>query len=96
MHLVLHIAQVLAWFPLSLMCLSDNCATSSEMFGVGFQWNVLFLLVKCSCQRPRAVFPAQFSCQVSPSHIVFRLFHERLEILQGLRCVSVLLRFVSG
>ena len=50
MHLVLHLVQVVTWFPVSLMCLSDNC--SSTYASVGVPWQITFLLVKSACKGP--------------------------------------------
>jgi hypothetical protein len=49
LHLVLHILQVVAWFPIALMCLSDDCSGVDSFGGLGAAWNYVFLFVKCSC-----------------------------------------------
>lgn len=56
LHLVLHILQVVAWFPISLMCLSDDCSAVNSIGGLGALWNYVFLFVKCSCAMSRATF----------------------------------------
>jgi len=53
MHLVLHLVQVVSWFPVSLMCLSDNC--SSTYASVPLSWQITFLLVKSACKGPYVV-----------------------------------------
>lgn len=51
MHLVLHILQIVAWFPISLLCLSDKCDAVAVTVGSVWKpaWHVVFLFVKCSC-----------------------------------------------
>ena len=83
LHLVLHILQVVAWFPISLMCLSDDCSAVNP----SADWVLCGTTCFCSSSahvRRHVQHFFNFCLHVEALHCFCRSFYQCQTILLGL------------